>query len=240
MSDYSHQQLVVTPHRPAQRRIEITLWLSLSVFLFLLGLMLGYRLFDDAMVEKRQQQRELERLQLQIGQMEQKLANAELASKIDRVALEQVRQVVTSLQTELAVDKEELGLYRNLLQSGGVKTGLQIGELMLRYTPDVPGAIAYRLVVQQKETKLKRIKVKLSMTLNGLQDGKPLSLSLDSVDEQFETSPVDAQFKYFHILEGVMTLPSGFVPQELVVAAWKKGVSSSRVERAFDWRLDEN
>jgi len=36
-----------------------------------------------------------------------------------------------------------------------------------------------------------------------------------------------------------MDLPSGFVPTQLVAEAWKKGVNSSRVERSFDWQIDQ-
>lgn len=234
-----NQQLVVKPYRPGQRRIEIALWVSLAVLLFAGGLMLGFKFFGLAMVEKRQLQRELDGLRESAAGLEQRLANAELASRIDSVALEQVRQVVTSLQTELAVDKEELGLYRNLLQSGGSESGLLIGELTLRPGPDKQG-IAYRLVVQQKENKLKRIKVNIKITINGMDGGKDIAMGLEFLDSQFEDSPIRAEFKYFHIVEGVMNVPAELKPYNFSVAMWKKGVKSSRVEREFDWRVDRN
>ena len=214
------------------------IWISLAVLLFLLGLLLGYRFFGSEMVEKRHQQNELENLQLQVVGMEQKLTNSVLASKIDRMALEEVRQVVASLQTELAVDEEELSLYRNLLQTEGREKGLLIGELMLKPVSDSEQGVAYRLVVQQKETKLKRIKVNITMTLKGLKDGKEELLGLELIDAQVESSPILAEFKYFHILEGTAELPVGFSPQTLAVEIWKKGVSSSRVERSFDWNVE--
>lgn len=237
MSDFN-QQLIVQPHHPGRRRVEMLIWISLAVLLFLLGLLLGYRFFGTEMVEKRHQQNELENLQLQVVGMEQKLTNSVLASKIDRLALEEVRQVVTSLQTELAVDKEELGLYRNLLQTEGREKGLLIGELMLKPVSDSEQGVAYRLVVQQKETKLKRIKVNITMILKGLKDGKEELLGLELIDAQVESSPISAEFKYFHILEGAVELPVGFSPQTLAVEIWKKGVSSSRVERSFDWDVE--
>lgn len=237
MSDYN-QQLIVQSHQPGRRRVEILIWVSLAVLLFLLGLLLGYRFFGTEMVEKRHQQHELENLQLKAVGMEQKLTNSVLASKIDRMALEEVRQVVTSLQTELAVDKEELGLYRNLLQTEGREKGLLIGELMLKPVSDPEQGVAYRLVVQQKEAKLKRIKVNITMTLKGLKDGKEELLGLELIDAQVESSPISAEFKYFHILEGAVQLPVGFSPQTLAVEIWKKGVSSSRVERSFDWDVE--
>ena len=237
MSDFN-QQLIVQPHHPGRRRVEMLIWISLAVLLFLLGLLLGYRFFGTEMVEKRHQQHELENLQLKAVGMEQKLTNSVLASKIDRMALEEVRQVVTSLQTELAVDKEELGLYRNLLQTEGREKGLLIGELMLKPVSDPEQGVAYRLVVQQKEAKLKRIKVNITMTLKGLKDGKEELLGLELIHAQVESSPISAEFKYFHILEGAVQLPVGFSPQTLAVEIWKKGVSSSRVERSFDWDVE--
>jgi hypothetical protein len=237
MSDFN-QQLIVQPHHPGRRRVEMLIWISLAVLLFLLGLLLGYRFFGTEMVEKRHQQNELENLQLQLVGMEQKLTNSVLASKIDRMALEEVRQVVTSLQTELAVDKEELGLYRNLLQTEGREKGLLIGELMLKPVSSSEQGVAYRLVVQQKETKLKRIKVNITMTLKGLKYGNEELLGLELIDTQVESSPILAEFKYFHILEGTVELPVGFSPQTLAVEIWKKGVSSSRVERSFDWDVE--
>ena len=109
---------------------------------------------------------------------------------------------------------------------------------MLKPVPGSEPGVAYRLVVQQKETKLKRIKVNITMTLKGVKDGKEELLGLELIDAQVESSPILAEFKYFHILEGVVELPAGFSPQTLAVEIWKKGVSSSRVERSFDWHVE--
>lgn len=238
MSNHN-QKFVVKPYRPGHRQIEIILWISLSVLLFAGGLMLGFKFFGSAMVEKRQMQQELGSMRESTAGLEQRLANAELSSRIDSIALEQVRQVVTSLQTQLAVDKEELSLYRNLLQSGGSESGLLIGELTLRPGPNEQ-SIAYRLVVQQKENKLKRIKVNIKMTINGMNGGKDIAMGLEFLDQQFEESPIRTEFKYFHIVEGVMNVPAEFKPYNFAVVMWKKGVNSSRVEREFDWRIDSN
>ncbi|MEH6468517.1 MAG: DUF6776 family protein [Porticoccus sp.] len=237
MSDPSHK-LVVRPHKPDNRRREISLWLLLTGIVFLAGILLGMQLFDQAMVDKRQQANELEGLQVQLADMSQKLANAELASKVDRVALEQVRQLVTSLQSELAVDDEELGLYRNLLQEGGSENGLLIGELLLKRHTEKEG-IAYRLVVQQKEKKLKRIKVSIKIDVVGVQDGKEATIGIENFDDQVEQSPIKTEFKYFHVVEGVLTIPSGFQPRVIAVSLMKVGVSSSQVERQFDWRVSD-
>ncbi|MBQ0713209.1 MAG: hypothetical protein KBT53_09630 [Porticoccus sp.] len=237
MPDPSHK-LVVRPHKPDNRKREIGLWLLLAGTVFFVGILLGMQLFDQAMVDKRQQADELEVLQVQFGEISQKLANAELASNVDRVALEYVRQLVTSLQSEMAVDEEELGLYRNLLQEGGSESGLLIGELLLKQHSEQEG-ITYRLVVQQKEKKLKRIKVSIKIDVVGVQDGKEVTISLENFDDQLERSPIKTEFKYFHVVEGVLKIPSGFQPRVIAVSLMKVGVSSSQVERQFDWRVSD-
>jgi len=196
------------------------------------------QLFDQAMVDKRRQADELEVLQVQFDEVSQKRVNAELASDVDRIALEYVRQLVTSLQSEMAVDEEELGLYRNLLQDGGSESGLLIGELLLKQHSEQDG-ITYRLVVQQKEKKLKRIKVSIKIDVVGVQDGNEVTISLENFDDQLEQSPIKTEFKYFHVVEGVLAIPLGFQPRVIAVSLMKVGVSSSQVERQFDWRVND-
>ncbi|HEB27645.1 hypothetical protein LCGC14_2255890 [marine sediment metagenome] len=237
MPDPSHK-LVVRPYKPDNRKREIALWLLLAGAIFFVGVLLGMQLFDQAMVDKRQQADELEVLQVQLDEVSQKRVNAELASDVDRIALEHVRQLVTSLQSEMAVDEEELGLYRNLLQEGGSESGLLIGALMLKQHSEQDG-ITYRLVVQQKEKKLKRIKVSIKIDVVGVQDGKEVTISLENFDDQLEQSPITTEFKYFHVVEGILAIPLGFQPRVIAVSLMKVGVSSSQVERQFDWRVND-
>lgn len=237
MPDPSHK-LVVRPYKPDNRKREIALWLLLAGTIFSVGVLLGMQLFDQAMVDKRQQADELEVLQVQFDEVSQKRVNAELASDVDRIALEHVRQLVTSLQSEMAVDEEELGLYRNLLQEGGSESGLLIGALMLKQHSEQDG-ITYRLVVQQKEKKLKRIKVSIKIDVVGVQEGKEVTISLENFDDQLEQSPITTEFKYFHVVEGVLAIPLGFQPRVIAVSLMKVGVSSSQVERQFDWRVSD-
>jgi hypothetical protein len=237
MSDPSHR-LVVQPYRPDNRKRKICLWLLLMVLFFSAGIFVGLQLFYQAMVDKRQQAGKLETLREQLAETSQKLTNAELASKVDQAALEWVRQLVTSLQSELAIDDEELGLYRNLLQGNGTDGGLLIGDLLLRRAPK-QGGIAYRMVVQQKEKKLKRIKVSIKIDVTGVQDGNEITVGLERLDSQLGQSSIKAEFKYFHVVEGILTVPPEFQPQVMVVSLMKVGVTSSRIERQFDWRVDD-
>ena len=155
---------------------------------------------------------------------------------LDNAVLENHR--MTSELQQLRAEEKELRLYRNLMQPGGSESGLQIGELMLKSLGDGQGA-SYRIVIQQKDSKLKTVKINLKVELEGARNGIKETLSLDQLDENVETSPVAVKFKYFHMLEGVLTLPVGFEPRAIKVSVWKTNASANAVERRFDWHLDE-
>lgn len=233
----SHQ-LVVTPHRPGRRWLEILLWVLALLFCFVAGFFLGSRFLDNAVVENHRMARELQQMREQDKILRQQYTNVELASKVDRGSLEQVRKLVTSLQLQLAANEEELRLFHNLLQPGGSESGLQIGELMLKSLGDGQG-MSYRIVIQQKDSKLKSVKINIKAELEGARNGIKETLSLDQLDENVETTPVAVKFKYFHLLEGVLTLPVGFEPRAMKVSVWKTNASANPVERRFDWHVDE-
>jgi len=233
----SHQ-LVVTSHRPGRRWLEILLWVLAILFFFLVGFFWGSGFLDNAVLENHRMTSELQQLRAEEKELRQQFTNVQLASNVDRGSLEQVRKLVTSLQLQLAANEEELRLYRNLMQPGGSESGLQIGELMLKSLGDGQGA-SYRIVIQQKDSKLKTVKINLKVELEGARNGIKETLSLDQLDENVGTSPVAVKFKYFHMLEGVLTLPVGFEPRAIKVSVWKTNAGANAVERRFDWHLDE-
>lgn len=233
------QQFIVKPHRPGWHKIKVIAALLMPLLFLVVGLLLGSRYFSAAMLEKGQQQKELQAMRVHVVDMEQRLANAELATEIDSVALEDVQQLLASLKIESATDKEELGLYRNLLQDGTAETGLMVGELVLSVLPGQQD-ISYRLVIQQKEVKFKQIKVNVRVSIEGIQGGEIKSFEIDELDQQYDQSPIEIEFKYFHLFQGVIALPANFKPSNVVVTLWKRGVKKSQVKRTFDWWLAKN
>ncbi|WP_461517310.1 DUF6776 family protein [Porticoccus sp.] len=232
-------QLVVRPHRPGRRQLELLFGLLAVALGFSLGLFLGSRFFDQAVVDNHRMNRELASLREEDKALRQQVTSMEMASDIDKRSLEEVRKFVTSLQLQLAANEEELRLYRNLLQDGGGEIGLQIGELKLKSLSDESG-IAYRVIIQQKESKLKSVKINIKVELEGARHGIKEALGLDQLDSQVDKSPMVVKLKYFHIQEGVLILPEGFEPRALKVSVWKANASANPVERRFDWQVDDS
>lgn len=232
------EQLIVSLHRPWRRRLVVFLWLVVVAISFAAGIFVGGRFFDQTVVDSRRMASDLESMRDYEKVLRQQLTNAELASQVDRASLENVRKLVTSLQLQLATNEEELRLYRNLLLDADNESGLQIGELMLKDSPE-RGGTAYRLIIQQKASNQKSVKINIKVELEGYRKGIKETLGLDQLDEQVESSPIAVKLKYFHMLEGTLNLPEGFEPRALRVSVWKASAGAHPVERRFDWHVDE-
>ncbi|WP_438958279.1 DUF6776 family protein [Porticoccus sp.] len=238
MSRTEPEQLIVRPHRPGHRRLELVLWVLAVTAACGVGFLLGGGFFDRTVIDGRALVRELKLVREQNLQLQQQLANAELGAQVDATSLESVRKLVTSLQQKLAANEEELALYQNLLQENDKEAGLQIGRLVLK-SGGKNGAVAYRLIVQQKAANLKQIKVNVVIRVEGLSDGQPLAVGFDTLDAEVDTLPLQTTFKYFQVLEGSIRMPAGFQPLTVLVSVWKDGAENTRVERSFDWQLNE-
>ncbi|MGS2724808.1 DUF6776 family protein [Porticoccus sp. GXU_MW_L64] len=234
MSD--QDRLVVTPYNPRRYRQKWLLAVAAVIVSLFIGLLLGGQWFDWQMAEKRQLVDEYAGLQQSHGELTQALASAELNSQVDSAALETVRVELSRLQGELAESREQLRLYRNLLQKEGVATGLIINGFDL-YRTDA-GGFEYQLIVQQRAGKLKTVKVTASVQVLGAMGEGSKKLSLKELDPEQDKDTLSLEFRYFTIHQGELQLPEGFEPQKVVVQVWLAGQAKKKVEQEFQWRLE--
>ncbi len=188
------------------------------------------------------------------------------AVKVDNSA-EYVKQLHTQAQTlaarniELAVEREandnmqlmfgeqsakqkelerELAFYRSVMAPENSADGVAINGLEL--TPSIePRQYRIKLVLTQLEKRKRSLSGRSEITLEGLQQGKTVSLKLsDLTEDSFKF-----QFRYFQILEGEFTLPDGFslsrVKAKVIVPAsrWTKGSQTEQEYSAQDLLVDE-
>ncbi len=232
-----NERLMVSAYRPDRRRQWLLLIIGLVVASFFIGLVSGGRWFESSMVEKRQLQRDFDALQQEQQQLQQRLANAELTSEVDRNALESVRLELSTLQGNLSDAQDELSFYRNLLQQEGAAQGLIISAFSL--TTNDTGGFGYRMVVQQRAGKLKKIKVTAAVKVVGMFEGVETLLKLTDLDPELEKASLSLQFRYFYIHDGTLMLPEGFEPQVVRVKVWPAGQKKKAIEREFEWQVEE-
>ncbi len=229
------EQLVVRLNRPWLLPALVSGGLLLAALSFLAGFLLGSDYFASQMNASRQMNMSNKKALARVRELEQEVANNVVAREIDRESLEEVRQSVVGLQAILAKQKEELDLYRNLLRDNSQQTGLHIDSLRIATTDD-PSTVNYRLVVKQKATLIKNIKVQVDLEVSGKLNGAEIAYTLAQLDPMQDNDPLLVPFKYFRMIEGTLHLPTDFEPQQLKITVTKMGDSAVETTQKFLWK----
>lgn len=228
----------VKPHNP------IVQWLFRVVVLAAIGgaVWAGY---EYGMIQGGYQraaaQGEIEDLTEQIGMLNHRIneltvENARLASNsaIDATANEQVSERLRELNEEILELKEELVFYRSLLSPADLEPGLQIlGVQLIRNGAE--RTYDYKIVLTQRRNRNNYAAGHVALVLNGTREGESLRLEAADVLAGADDDALDFRFKNFQSLEGRLSLPEAFDPQEIVVSVVPSNRSLKTVERNYDW-----
>lgn len=185
-------------------------------------------------------QNEIENLTRQISSLNARIneltvENARLASDsaIDSTATEQVRTRLRELNNEILELKEELVFYRSLLSPADLEPGLQILGMQL-----MGGAsdrlYNYKIVLTQRRNRNNYADGTVDVVLKGTREDEVVQLEAGQV-LLGEDSDLEFRFKNFQSLEGQLSLPEGFKPQEVRVTVDPKSRDLKKVERNYDW-----
>ncbi len=227
------EKLVVTRYRPWRTPLVALLVLAVGGFSYLLG----SRHFDDAMAEKRVLSREVKTLRQNLERLEREKVTWTMTGEVNRASLEQVRLELARMEARMAEQQRELHLYRNLLVDSGESPGLYIGDLELR-AGETRRQFEYRLAVRRKGTLTRTVDVRVSLTIDGVREGEPHTLSLNAVDPFRDEPERRVRFRYFKILSGILEIPAGFTPEKVRVEV-ATDEDDHNDEKVFDWLVEE-
>jgi hypothetical protein len=217
----------VDPARHRRRRLLFSLLVAAAL---LASFFLGYRL--PAPVGDRQAaadlQPQMETLRRQNAELAQRLANAETGARVDREALVPLRLTLLQRERAIAGLREQVALYRGLLQSPDSQRGLAVRSWSVGEGA-APRQFHYRLVVQHLANQQPSVTGSAAVALIGRDAGGERSLPLPGIE---------LRFRYFQVIEGELTLPEGFTPQRVQVVASTTQPAAARVERRFDWAVE--
>ena len=204
---------------------------------------LGYWLKDMQLVLRDQK---VTMLEYSVSNL--KAENEELTKRLNilGVELEVARlagiESAKSMQRQVSERQElrrELSFYRKVMAPEFEREGFVIDSLQILPTGS-DGYFRYALTLLQHDKLRQRIKGSLQVTLIGSQDNKPVNYNLT----QLLSSDADVlpfSFRYFEILKGEFWLPSGFIPEQVLIesvlseAKWGK----RHLDRAFAWQPAE-
>lgn len=159
-------------------------------------------------------------------------------SELEKHAVENVRQENLLLQNKVSELEEAVAFYKGIMDPQKGDKGLRIDKVNLEATTD-PQRIRYKVVLTQVADNLSYVSGRVTIKLLGMDKGKKSELSLDNISEDFDAKGAKFKFRYFQNLSGELLLPKGFMPEQIEIVAQSEGRKAMRLERRFDWKLEE-
>jgi hypothetical protein len=232
----SAADLVLRAHDPVgarrQRLLLVVAWLLSCVAVWMLA---SYRAAPDLLhmhSELRSNRSELERLRADLEQSERKLSISEKSDQVSRTANESLQATLRAQEDEIAGLRSDIAFFQRLMDGKSGRKGLTVHDLAVR---PITGGRGYNLraTLTQNLRKGEVTRGTASISIEGLQDGKIVSLAWDSLSGRDPATPPEFSFKYFQQLDSSFVLPEGFTPNRIRLAV--KSEQGDNSEQAFAW-----
>lgn len=230
---------VVVPHQPGRR-----IWLGLLLLLltvgaaavgYFAGLEKNHARYRQLLQSNQTLGKQVTQLQSSNGHLNQRVIDLEKNHSIDQQALSQARDTIGKQDSRISQLKGDVAFYKNIMAPSSAETGLQVQKASIRAVPG-DRRYAYQVVLAQVGDNHRYIHGVAAINLIGVHKGKREVLPLRDVDASVKQLGVEFRFRYFQDLNGQLSLPEGFVPDEVQVIAKPQGSRSDQVEKAFRWQ----
>ena len=231
------RRLVVEPHRPWLKYVVVVLFGALAALAFhvvqqrvrlaLLDAEADYQAAarvraESALVDAR----------VLTESLREKVARLERRHQVDTEAYHEMDLEMRRIQDQILALREEVMFYRRIMSAD---RGQGLSIQMLTIKPERAGErYHFELVLTRTIDNDRVAEGTVALTILGERGGRPAELSHASVVESTEGHP-EFSFKYFQRIEGLLSLPPGFVPRRVFVKVDVKGEKPSRVEQSFEW-----
>ena len=232
--------LQVVSHRPDRDRTLLLIALAGVVVAAVLGYWWGSRSAaaerDAAVRELDVLGQEYQALVAESARLDQALGDERLAREVGGVFSEQVRDTLSEQADQIAALEEQIRFYRNLM-AGSEEGDLQIADLELLERLDGRG-VRFRLLLVQSADRRDEIAGLVEVRVVGMRGGQSEVLTGEALGADLE-APVPFRFRYFQRLAGEIRLPEGFAPEGVEVVVRAEAEDGFRLQRTFDWELQE-
>lgn len=171
-----------------------------------------------------------------LQEKEQELANLERGSVVEKQVIEEVRADLRETRETVAGLEREIAFYKGLMDPGADPQGLDIRGFDLRKTTK-SGQYVFRLVLQQVAKRHLLITGYATVTVLGHDAAGERSFSLHELSDDIVDEKIALRFRYFQTIEGTLTLPEGFRPQQVRLAARSAGRDAQEAEKFVKWVL---
>jgi hypothetical protein len=163
------------------------------------------------------------------------LEAAEVARRVDREGYKQVERSLGDMQSQIARLNQDLSFYRGLVQPDSL---IHVKVQQMQIVPETaPGQYRLKFVLMQTGKPESVVAGSAGITIDGLQRGKPSSLTLAQLTPNRRVS-LAYSFRYFQDYDEPVQLPQGFEPTRVGVDihSGKDRDASHSFRQAFVWK----
>jgi hypothetical protein len=219
----------VSVHNPWKYRLGIPLLLLAGWGLFYLGELKGYADRKAFLGERAAYVEEIENLTDVNSELLARNAQLERSSEVEHNAYQEVKDSLNKLQDELLELQKEVAFYQSIVSPSKNEKGLRIQSFQLTETGDGQ-QVRYSLVLTKSGKNDRYVNGNVEMRIIGSRKGKSDSISVTQVSSE-AAKGMKFRFRYFQNLEGNVTLPDGYEPDEIeiLVKPTSKGVDPIEV-----------
>jgi hypothetical protein len=232
-------KLVVRSHAPRRRAILFGLAVLSAVAILYAAFELGrydagFRVVDSVRGAFSASAR-IRNLESENQRQRSQLEAAEVARRVDREGYKQVERSLGDMQSQIARLNQDLSFYRGLVQPDSI---IHVKVQQMQIVPETaPGQYRLKFVLMQTGKPDRVVGGNAAITVDGLLQGKPSSLSFQQVTTTRRVS-LAYSFRYFQDYDEPIQLPQGFEPTRVGVEIHgsKDRDASHSFRQAFVWK----
>ncbi|MCB1736702.1 MAG: hypothetical protein KDI42_01125, partial [Gammaproteobacteria bacterium] len=164
----------------------------------------------------------------------ERVAVLERAQQIDREAYGQLQRSYLQRENEIAAMREELAFYHNVVDPKERNDDLRVTVTALKPQND-KRRFLFEFIVSQAPTKrYHKREGDVDFRVIGVSGGQATTLGKEAFTLA-EGERLTYSFKFYQTFRGVLSLPAGFVPDEVVITVTESGRKNPETERRIPW-----
>ena len=206
-------------------------------FGFMLGMNYSTRASEDGLTVAGNADPLFERSKQRVAALQQQVATLEKGAEIDHATAVASRTEMARTRAEIVQLRREVSIYESLLDASARTRGLAVHHFEVERRAN--GQFGYRITLLQRTAKYARIRGDGWINITGLQNGARRTLAHEEVLPVAGSKSLPLDLVYFQVLEGELSLPAGFQPEQVQFTARITGTRAQRLDQTIDWVLQE-
>ena len=235
----SFDKLVVRTHAPKRRAVLLGVAVLLGAGVLYAAFELGrydagFRVVDSVRGAFSASAR-IRNLEAENAKQRGQLEAAEVARRVDHEGYKLVQQSLGDMQSQIGRLNQDLSFYRGLVQPDSI---IHVKVQQMQIVPETPpGQYRLKFVLMQTGKPAKEVAGTAAISIDGLLQGKPSSLTLGQVTPAHRVT-LAYSFRYFQDYDESVHLPQGFEPTRVGVEihGGKDRDPSHSFRQAFVWK----